>query len=770
MKIMETLATELGLTWIFCNISDSHYIERNDGSSKWHHKALLSGVRTMEELLRLSSNCPEKLPITFYSVPIATGGVNPAFLSFLAAFLSVHFNKSISEALQYAPKTFTEDESEIEKINRYVEGVKTIEARKECGRNGKNKIQRHLSKSYTIVVGNTFCKDTERELYNWSVYLRRKPLANENIRGDGLWFIHKVEFKIPSNETEPVIIKRSPYCFDSHSWGTLIIEIIIHFRPRCSKEPMCIEYELDFSAQNKEQYFVIDLSRINPATRLDIRRRKGWKASLQNKGKQTCKSQTVEKPAAFDSGAIVSNKDTEDRKVLPSSLKGMGNLQLNVEQPRGSVSLFSQLKKLKNTAEMENDYSKLDKEPLSIESTDEYQTGSDSGSYVMHPFINDTESDYDGDMEEFELNIETLNEEEFELTDEEIQILTKSFRQFDLEDFASIFVDNHVRLDCLAFINEEDLTLMGVDSAVHKDLLLALRQISQFGAMNEFSIMNTGSSSTNGVLYREIPYNEIEMEPRPFSAGFYGVVYRGIWRGQYVAVKKVKAVLDKSATEEFRREAAIMERLNNHPAIAFFIGICTEPEHLCMITKYYPKGSAYDVFIGENLHIENKYKVKLLVEAASGLLHIHREGLVHCDVAARNILIDSDWSGKICDFGLSRVLKRAIPKADPSLSGPLRWMAPELLLDSGKHSPQSDTWSFGVTIWEIIHQKKPYFELSRSEVKDFVISGNTLRTDSCSPSLKSIMDDCFRFEADQRPSMTQIWKRLNDYYKSITLQ
>lgn len=215
-------------------------------------------------------------------------------------------------------------------------------------------------------------------------------------------------------------------------------------------------------------------------------------------------------------------------------------------------------------------------------------------------------------------------------------------------------------------------------------------------------------------------------------------------------------------------------KLNNHPAIAFFVGICTHPDHTCIITKYYPKGSAWDFFIRERLSVDTKLMVKVLAEAASGIMHLHREGFIHCDIAARNILIDSDYSGKVCDFGLSRVVKKALPVKDPSkksdLSGPVRWMAPEVLHDSTRQTPQSDSWSFGVTIWEIFYKEKPYYNMDTRQAIQFVLAKNILPTSELPAPIASLVTDCLQYEPENRPSFSLIWKKLDSYLKQLELK
>ena len=75
---------------------------------------------------------------------------------------------------------------------------------------------------------------------------------------------------------------------------------------------------------------------------------------------------------------------------------------------------------------------------------------------------------------------------------------------------------------------------------------------------------------------------------------------------------------------------------------------------------------------------------------------------VHRDLAARNVLVSSDLVVKIADFGLARdVNKNDYYKKIGDGWLPVRWMAPEALFQR-RYTTQSDVWSFGVLLWEIM--------------------------------------------------------------------
>ncbi len=80
--------------------------------------------------------------------------------------------------------------------------------------------------------------------------------------------------------------------------------------------------------------------------------------------------------------------------------------------------------------------------------------------------------------------------------------------------------------------------------------------------------------------------------------------------------------------------------------------------------------------------------------------HLSSLGVVHGDVACRNVYLDGQNTVKISDFGLSHGQEGAYARTLTARL-PLRWMAIEAVMDS-RFSTSSDVWAFGITLWEIV--------------------------------------------------------------------
>jgi serine/threonine protein kinase len=169
--------------------------------------------------------------------------------------------------------------------------------------------------------------------------------------------------------------------------------------------------------------------------------------------------------------------------------------------------------------------------------------------------------------------------------------------------------------------------------------------------------------------------------------------------------------------------------------------------------------------------------VRIARDAAAGLLHLHREKVIHRDVAARNILVGINYTAYVSDLGLAR-LAAGSKGYTMSTTGPLRHMAPEAILNR-QYSAKSDAYSFGVFLWELTHRGEPYANWTPYRIQQHVVAGGRPPIDEallpsqpspCPPTLVSLMQACWAPSPDDRPDLSHVYGALNAYYGELKKQ
>jgi len=236
------------------------------------------------------------------------------------------------------------------------------------------------------------------------------------------------------------------------------------------------------------------------------------------------------------------------------------------------------------------------------------------------------------------------------------------------------------------------------------------------------------------------------------GSGAYGIVYRAEWRNLSVAVKQIRAEhVTQKQLNEFMSEMSILRRLRAHPNVVLFIGVTFPPDPLSMITEFCDGGSLLD-YMSSN-EIGQEMKNKFIHDIALGMFHLHKEGVIHRDLAARNILLSKHLDAKVSDFGMSRQTEAEDSQGTTQATvGPLKWMAPEAISQS-QYSKATDSFSFGVVMWEIITEQEPWAGMTSVEVAIGVVTeGKRLPLPNTLQWLQHLIATCWSSNPEERPT------------------
>jgi hypothetical protein len=254
--------------------------------------------------------------------------------------------------------------------------------------------------------------------------------------------------------------------------------------------------------------------------------------------------------------------------------------------------------------------------------------------------------------------------------------------------------------------------------------------------------------------------------------GAFGVVYKGTWKKIDVAVKQVKASMLGGAAD-FHGEIKKMAALPYHENVVQLHGATTlKGGDPAAVVEFCAGGALAALLYGEK---KRRWRSGDLISvahgAASGLAHLHEHGIVHRDVAARNVLLTTsgrDAVAKLGDFGMARELDDGNEEQNTVRHvGPVAWMAPEQL-ESRKYSTASDVFAFGVLLYEIFKREAPWRGLSLPAIGKKVMDGERLDVTSrkIPKAAAALMKECWKQKSKERPSMARVRSDIEDFVGS----
>ncbi|XP_071709785.1 serine/threonine-protein kinase STY46-like isoform X2 [Rutidosis leptorrhynchoides] len=173
----------------------------------------------------------------------------------------------------------------------------------------------------------------------------------------------------------------------------------------------------------------------------------------------------------------------------------------------------------------------------------------------------------------------------------------------------------------------------------------------------------------------EIDVKLLKFEYR-ICGGSYGDLYKGTFCNQDVAIKSISdKYMNENVQREFDQEVYIMRNIR-HKNVVQFIGACTRPPNLCIVTEFMAGGSVYDFIHNQKGHFDIPTVLKIAIHVSKGMNYLHENDIIHRDLKTANLLMDENGIVKVSDFGVARVQSNTgVMTAE---TGTYRWMAPEL--------------------------------------------------------------------------------------------
>ncbi|KAK6144101.1 hypothetical protein DH2020_020921 [Rehmannia glutinosa] len=194
------------------------------------------------------------------------------------------------------------------------------------------------------------------------------------------------------------------------------------------------------------------------------------------------------------------------------------------------------------------------------------------------------------------------------------------------------------------------------------------------------------------------------------GCGGFGKVYKGQFPNAVkIAVKVLNRGANRNIEEQFMAEVGTIGR-THHINLVRLYGFCYDQFMSALVYEFMENGSLDKHLFSETQVLEWENFQEIAIGTAKGIAYLHEEcqqRIIHYDIKPGNILLDSNFSPKVADFGLAKLCNRDDTHVTVTgYRGTLGYLAPEFMLKNFPITYKCDVYSFGILLFEIVGRRK----------------------------------------------------------------
>lgn len=259
---------------------------------------------------------------------------------------------------------------------------------------------------------------------------------------------------------------------------------------------------------------------------------------------------------------------------------------------------------------------------------------------------------------------------------------------------------------------------------------------------------------------------EVEKKKPHIGEGSFGKVYKGIYNGKEVAIKKLKLDQESNAFDILNEINSV--KLCEHKKIPKFLGLWKNSKNYFNLVFEFINGTTIDKCLNT---LKEEEKHKIILEVCEVLVDIHKVKLIHRDLKPGNIMVDKKGGildMHLIDFGTSKIALHAVSQTQTQ-RGTVAYMAPEnfcVNVNSDNEgsidiSTKFDVWSMACLIVFILTGIKPW----NGKPDSFVISNITSKRKyplpkSISGDIADVLKLCFVYDPKERITSSELLEKL----------
>ncbi|KAG7577417.1 Protein kinase domain [Arabidopsis thaliana x Arabidopsis arenosa] len=263
--------------------------------------------------------------------------------------------------------------------------------------------------------------------------------------------------------------------------------------------------------------------------------------------------------------------------------------------------------------------------------------------------------------------------------------------------------------------------------------------------------------------------------------GRFGSVYWGqLWDGSQIAVKRLKAWSNREEID-FAVEVEILARIR-HKNLLSVRGYCAEGQERLLVYEYMPNLSLLSHLHGQHSAeclLDWTKRMKIAISSAQAIAYLHNHAtphIVHGDVRASNVLLDSEFEARVTDFGYGKLMPDDTGDGATRAKSNNGYISPECVT-SGKESETSDVYSFGILLLVLVSGKRPLERLNPTTTRGITewvlplvyerkfgeIVDKRLSEEHVEEKLKKVVFVglmCAQTDPEKRPTMSEVVEML----------
>ncbi|KAK1361627.1 hypothetical protein POM88_046101 [Heracleum sosnowskyi] len=238
--------------------------------------------------------------------------------------------------------------------------------------------------------------------------------------------------------------------------------------------------------------------------------------------------------------------------------------------------------------------------------------------------------------------------------------------------------------------------------------------------------------------------------------GSLGPVYEGISDGGYLLAVKEVSMLDQGVQGRqsicrLEQEIDLLSELE-HENIVRYLGTEKTESNFYIFLELASKGSLLSLY--QQYHLQDSQVSVFTRQILYGLKYLHDRNVVHRDIKCANILVDTNGTVKLSDFGLAKATKLNDVQ---SCKGLAFWMAPEVVNRGQGYGLAADIWSLGCTVLELLTRELPYYPLEAMQAIYRIRNSIAPPVpDSLSKDARDFILKCIQVDPFSRPSAARL--------------